>query len=83
MKTKHFGRKLQLNKTTVTQLTDMETIKAGGDDFDTPTVNDNCNTTGLVGPIRTYQNTFCICNPDDWCGYYHETNCLGPLFTVV
>lgn len=48
-------------------------------DHDTPTVNDNCD---MEWTTLGDCNTYGTCDPKDWCGYYHETNCSGPLSTV-
>jgi hypothetical protein len=48
-------------------------------------VNDNCDHQSfwLCLPWDlTKNNTYCRCNPGDWCGYEHETNCGGPLITA-
>jgi hypothetical protein len=72
---KKISRKLEVKKITLTSF-------KGGADSDTPTVNDNCDHLSALGcPIKTYQNTYCICNPADWCGYNHETNCAGPALS--
>jgi hypothetical protein len=71
---KKISRKLELKKTTLTSFK--------GGDSDTPTVNDNCDHGSILGCFfKTIQNTYCVCNPADWCGYNHETNCAGPLLS--
>jgi hypothetical protein len=84
---KKISRKLALKKETLSNLKGgVET--AAGSDFDTPTINDNCNhLTQLICPTTITQtllgqNTYCKCNPADWCGYHHETNCANPVVSI-
>jgi hypothetical protein len=78
---KKISRKLELKKATLSNY--KGGIKQA--DFDTPTINDNCNhftLTCITTLTQTLgQNTYCVCNPNDWCGYHHETNCAGPLIS--
>lgn len=70
--------KLRFNKETITKLSTNESKNLKGGDPDTPTINDDCDTTG----VGCY-NTWIICDLKDWCGYNHETDCIGPLITSV
>jgi len=72
--------KLIFNKQTVAKVS-IEQQKLVGGDRDTPTINDNCDHSIAIDFLKTYQNTYCVCNPNDWCGYNHETNCIGPAIT--
>lgn len=45
-------------------------------DWDTPTFNDNC----CMNQLTTY-HTIAVCNPNDWCGYKHESDCNTPFLT--
>jgi hypothetical protein len=77
------SRKLEVKKTTLNNLGQQASLIKGGD-FDTPTVNDRCDHgSAAFCPIKTYQYTYCVCAPVDWCGYHHETNCAGPLLTAA
>jgi hypothetical protein len=81
---KKISRKLELRKETLSNLKGgivyVDSVQYA--DPDTPTINDNCNHLSFAAcTIRTVQNTYCICDPNDWCGYNHETNCLGPLLS--
>jgi hypothetical protein len=85
---KKISRKLELKKETLSNLKGgiMYVDSVQQADWDTPTINDNCNfATQVICPTTLTQtlgqNTFCVCNPDDWCGYRHETNCAGPLLS--
>ena len=62
---------LKLNKETVSLLTENHSLSTtdlknvvGGDDFDTPTINDNCF--GRTGWTTFGSNC-------EWCGFWHET----------
>ncbi len=75
-------KKLKLRKYQIAHLNDnsLKQIRGGWDD--TPTIRDNCDFPPPTNLMCTAQNTWCICNPGDWCGYNHETDCNGPLLTV-
>jgi len=85
MKKIKLNQKLALKKDVVSTLeqNEMRHIIGGVVDKDTPTINDNCDFTSTSAwPYVPCGNTFLACNPHDWCGYNHETNCAGPLITV-
>jgi hypothetical protein len=96
MRPKKIDVKLKLSKTTIACLNDanemrkvmggaitVETQEVAWGCFDTPTLNDNCNPTFGCGPFLTDDYTICYCLPEDWCGYFHQTNCNAPLVTVM
>jgi hypothetical protein len=75
---KKISRKLELKKETLRNYKGGIVVLWPGD-FDFPTINDRCNPDTLICPSATsmaltQQNTYCICDPDDWCGFFHESN---------
>ncbi len=73
-------KKLKLNKETISNFETysndkMQNIRGGN--FDFPTINDNCLYTTMPPTFAS-----CIaCDPKEWCGWNHETDCHGPFIT--
>ena len=81
MEKKKFTKMLSLKKKNIVDLTSNEMQNARGGNFDTPTINDGCDLPPPPTSIPcTVQNTWCVCG-SGWCGYNHETDCIGPAIT--
>jgi hypothetical protein len=70
--------KLEIDKESIGFTEYSRGIRSVAIDIDVPTINDNC-----CARILTTYNTVVTCEPDDWCGYLHESDCWGPTLTRI